>query len=45
MAFESAFLSAHIPDGNAAFSTFVPQTIIPLSSLTAAPTLNFEYGA
>jgi hypothetical protein len=41
-AFENALLSAQMPEGNAAFSTFVPRTIFPLSSLTAAPTLNCE---
>ncbi len=42
---ERAFRSAQIPEGKAAFSTFAPRTIAPLSSLTAAPTLKFEYGA
>ena len=40
-----AVLSAQVPEGKAAFSTFEPCTILPDSSLTAAPTLNFEYGA
>lgn len=42
---DMALLSAQIPEGNAAFSTFVPLTVFPFSSLSAAPTLNPEYGA
>ena len=42
---DNAHLSAQVPDGNAAFSTFEPETVSPVSSRTAAPTRNPEYGA
>lgn len=41
----SAVLSAHNPEGYAAFSWLAPITVSPLERRTAAPTLNLEYGA
>ena len=39
-----AILSVQITEGKAAFSTLNPDTILPDTSLSAAPALNLEYG-
>ena len=41
-AFQIATLSAHIPEGYAAFSWLLPKTIWLFSNNSAAPTLNFD---